>query len=271
MKFNDGKKLTDFMQKNTDKISVQGVKKIIAIASAKGGVGKSTIATNLAVLMANKGYNMALVDADIYGPSINYLMNLQGKPQIKNNLFIPQIANNVKCMSLGSILDDGIAGVWRGPMTNKILNQLIRTVDWQFDNNEVDFMIIDMPPGTGDIYLSLAQNFHLDGVILISTPQNVSIIDVKRSIDCFRKLNIDIIGLVQNMSFFEIAGEKKYLFGKDGAKKLAKDFDIRFLAEIPVEEQISNFGDNQEIAVNYLIESKFNKNLSQIIDILNEI
>lgn len=231
------KTLADFIREAPP---VLGVKKIIAVASAKGGVGKSTIACNLAVFLKNSGLNVALVDADIYGPSIPHLMGLKGKPDQENGLILPIISRGVKCISIGSMVDAAAAGIWRGPMVTKILHQLIRSVNWKSDGREVDVMIIDMPPGTGDVYLSVAEKFPLTGVVVVSTPQNLAVIDVVKSIDCFAKLKIPILGLVQNMSYLEIGGEKKYLFGRDGAKKLAAENNIKFLGEVPILQEISD-------------------------------
>lgn len=242
----DNKTLADFMQQIP---AVVGVKKIIAVASAKGGVGKSTIACNLAVSLKQSGLNVALVDADIYGPSIPHLMNLSDKPDQKDGLILPLMSHGVKCISIGSMVDPSAAGVWRGPMVTKILYQLIRSVNWKADKNEVDVMIIDMPPGTGDVYLSIAEKFPLSGVVVVSTPQSLSVIDVVKSIDCFAKLKIPILGIIQNMSYLEINGEKQFLFGQDGAKKLAKEMNINFLGEIPLIAQISNLSDDRKIAV----------------------
>ncbi|MDX2083289.1 MAG: Mrp/NBP35 family ATP-binding protein [Rickettsiales bacterium] len=237
------------MKEKTTITDVAGVKKIIAVASAKGGVGKSTIACNLAISLKQNGLNVALVDADIYGPSIPYLMNLSGKPEIVNGLFLPLLAYGVKCISIGSLIDQNAAGVWRGPMVTKILYQLIRSTNWQSDSKEVDVMIIDMPPGTGDVYLSMAEKFPLFGVIIVSTPQSLSVIDVVKSIDCFEKLKVPILGLIQNMSYLEIISEKnsekKYLFGFDGAKKLAEKSAIKFLGELPIMQEISDSGEKR--------------------------
>ncbi len=228
---------------------VNGVKKIIAVASAKGGVGKSTIACNLAVELQRNGQKVALVDADIYGPSIPHLMNLSGAPQIAEGLILPMISHNVKCISIGSLVDEKMAGVWRGPMVTKILHQLIRSVNWVFDGEEIDVMVIDMPPGTGDVYLSMAEKFPLSGVVIVSTPQSLSVIDVVKSIDCFNKLQVPVLGLIQNMSYLEVSGEKKYLFGKDGAKKLAENSNVKFLGELPIMQEISDSTEARKIAV----------------------
>lgn len=237
------------MKEKIEIAPVNGVKKIIAVASAKGGVGKSTIACNLALSLKQAGNKVALVDADIYGPSIPHLMNLSGTPQIAEGLILPMISHDIKCISIGSLVDEKMAGVWRGPMVTKILHQLIRSVNWVFDGNEVDVMVIDMPPGTGDVYLSMAEKFPLAGVIIVSTPQSLSVIDVVKSIDCFEKLKVPVLGLIQNMSYLEINGEKKYLFGKDGAKNLAEKSGIKFLGEIPILQEISDATEKRELFV----------------------
>lgn len=245
----------DRINKNNyvNKNSIKNVKKVIAVASAKGGVGKSTFAVNFALSLKKLGYKIAIVDADIYGPSIPLLMGLDSKPETKDNLIIPIISHGVKWISVGSIIKKDDAGLWRGSMVTKILLQLIYKINWYFDNQDIDYMIIDMPPGTGDIYLSLAQNFKIDGVVLISSPQSLSIIDVVRSIDCFKKLDIKILGLVQNLSYFEINNEKKYIFGKDKVKDIANKYNIEFLGEIPISEEISL---SSETAIPFVVQDQ---------------
>lgn len=243
---NNIEKTFDRVSEKKSASKVKAVKNIIAVASAKGGVGKSTIACNLALALQKSGKNVALLDADIYGPSISHLMNLQGEPEVKDGLMQPFISFGVKCMSVGSVIDKNSAGIWRGPMVTKILYQLINSVNWQSDGKEVDVMVIDMPPGTGDVYLSIAQNFAIDGVVIVSTPQSLAVIDVVKSVDCFHKLNIPIFGIIQNMSYLEVNGEKKYIFGCDGAKKMAKEIGVNFLGEIPILQEISDSSEIQK-------------------------
>ena len=266
MKFNDNKNLNDFI---SPKNHIKGVKKIFLIASAKGGVGKSTIASNLAQYLANKKLKIALVDADIYGPSIVNFFDIKQKPKLENNLFLPIVKNQVKIMSIASIIEENQAGVWRGPMVTKILHQLINLVNWSFDGDEIDVMIVDMPPGTGDVYLTMAERYFIDGVFLVSSPQNIAVIDLVKSIDCFRKLNIPISGLIQNLAFYEIDGQKKYLFGKDGAKDLARKHQIDFLGDIAIDENISKFCEEKKLFVNEYLNEEINRVFENILYKLN--
>lgn len=242
--FDDGKNLNDFINQIPD---VVGVKKIIAVSSAKGGVGKSTIACNLAIALKNQGLKVALVDGDIYGPSIPKLMKINDKASSKNNLILPAVKEDLKIISIGMLIDEKQAGVWRGPMVTKVLYQLIRSVNWQFDGKEVDIMVVDMPPGTGDVYLSMADKFPISGIVMVSTPQNIAVADLVKSIDCFNKLKIPILGLVQNMAFWQNGSNKQYLFGRDGAKDLAKKEGIDFLADIEILQEISDANENSDL------------------------
>jgi Mrp family chromosome partitioning ATPase len=171
------------------------------------------------VASANK--NVALVDADIYGPSVAHLLDLKDKPELKNNLLQPILKYGLKIISIANLVDANQAGIWRGPMVTKILYQLIRAVNWQADNKKVEVMIIDMPPGTGDVYLSMAEKFPIAGVVLVSTPQSIAVIDVVKSIDCFRKLNVPILGLIQNMSYLKINNESEFLIGIKSTSKFS--------------------------------------------------
>ena len=226
---------------NTQNI-VKGVKNIIVIASGKGGVGKSTVSVNLAISLKRLGYKIGLVDADIYGPSITHLMNLKGKPKTKNNLMIPIHSYGIDCISVGSLVEANKAAVWRGPMITKVLTQLISGSKW----NDIDYLIIDLPPGTGDVHLSLIQQFKPNGAILVSTPQKLSTIDVVKAIDMFQTLKTPILGIIQNMSYLlDKKGNKNYLFGKDNVKKMTKNLKLNFLGDIPISPTINQNNDDQ--------------------------
>lgn len=221
---------------------VPGIKKIILVASGKGGVGKSTVAVNLAVSMARAGYNIGILDADVYGPSIPKMLNLVGKPEVDEyKRLTPFTAGKLQAMSMGNLIADDRAAVWRGPMATKALYQLFHGVSW----NNVDYLVVDMPPGTGDIQLSLAENFPIAGAVMVSTPQEIALADVRKAMDMFRKVNIPILGIVENMSYFEDpdSGNRSYIFGKGGAEKLAESENIPFLGAIPLIEQIREGGD----------------------------
>lgn len=222
--------------------SVKGVKNVIVIASGKGGVGKSTVAVNLAISLKRIGYKIGIVDADIYGPSITYLMNLKGKPDSENGLMIPINNYGIDAISVGSIVDSSKASVWRGPMITKVLTQLISGTKWE----DIDYLIVDLPPGTGDVHLSLIQQFKPDGAILVSTPNNLSIIDVVKGVDMFKTLQVPILGVIQNMAYLEDeAGNKNYIFGKDLVKKMADDMSLSFLGDIPIDPKINQTNNDQ--------------------------
>ena len=214
--------------------------------------------------MAQSGKNVALVDADSYGPSVAHLLDLKDKPELKNNLLQPILKYGLKIISIANLVDANQAGIWRGPMVTKILYQLIRAVNWQADNKKVDVMIVDMPPGTGDVYLSMAEKFPIAGVVLVSTPQSMAIIDVVKSIDCFKKLKIPILGLIQNMSYLKINDEKKYIFGQDGAKKIDQEMNINFLGEIAIEPEISNACENKIPFIVSFVKDKINNEVLTI-------
>lgn len=228
--------------KNTEVLNrkqpVAGVKKIIAVASGKGGVGKSTIAYNLAKAAAAEGKKVGLLDADIYGPSIPHLLQLEGKPPFIDNKIIPHEKDGILCSSVGFIVDEKEATIWRGPMATKALHQLFRGCNWAV-NGELDVLFIDMPPGTGDIHLSIAQNYKIDGAVLVTTPKEIALLDVVKAARMFERVDIPVIGLIENMSYFEdAAGNKNYIFGQDGGKNLAKEMKIDLLSQVPISDDI---------------------------------
>ncbi len=227
-----------------------GVKNIIAIASGKGGVGKSTVAANLAVALAQTGAKVGLIDADIYGPSQPIMFNVQHE-----RLFVKEIEGRqvmepvekygVKLLSIGFLTDPNQAIVWRGPMASKALKQLFADADW----GELDYMLIDLPPGTGDIHLTLVSAVPVTGAVIVSTPQNVALADARKGIGMFvlPTINVPVLGLVENMAYFtpaELPDNKYYIFGKDGCKNLAEELSIPFLGQIPLVQSVCESGDN---------------------------
>jgi ATP-binding protein involved in chromosome partitioning len=228
---------------------LRGVKKIIAIASGKGGVGKSTISSNLAVALQLQGYKVGLIDADIYGPSIPIMFDVVNeKPTINpadgKNLIVPVESYGVKLLSIGFFADLNQAIVWRGPMASKALTQMFTETDW----GKLDYLLIDLPPGTGDIHLSLVQLVPLTGAVIVSTPQEVALADAKKGIEMFRlpSANVPILGLIENMAWFtpaELPNNKYYIFGKDGLSNLAEKMDLPILGQIPIVQSIREAGD----------------------------
>jgi ATP-binding protein involved in chromosome partitioning len=225
------------------------VKNIIGVASGKGGVGKSTVASNLALALVKLGAAVGLVDADIYGPSQTIMFDvIDAKPLIKEingvNKMIPVESFGVKLLSIGFFVDTSQALVWRGPMASKAVVQLFQEADW----GELDYMIIDLPPGTGDIHLSLVGAVPLNGVVIVSTPQFVALADAKKGVGMFQlpSINVPVLGIVENMAYFNPPDEPEkryYIFGKDGAKKLAEDLEVPLLGEIPLVQNICESGD----------------------------
>jgi ATP-binding protein involved in chromosome partitioning len=228
---------------------LSGVKNIIAVVSGKGGVGKSTVSANIALALAEGGASVGLMDADIYGPSVPIMFGVRGaRPMMKDidgkGYIVPLEKYGIKLMSIGLLVDEKNAVVWRGPMASSAIKQFVTEVDW----GPLDYLIIDMPPGTGDIHLTLMQTVPVTGVVIVTTPQAVALADAKKGIAMFgqAQINVPIIGLAENMAYFtpeELPNNKYYLFGKEGGKKLAEEYDLAFLGQIPLVQSIREGGD----------------------------
>lgn len=241
---------TSSVRKDDQKI-LSGVKNIIAVVSGKGGgVGKSTVSANLALALAEGGASVGLMDADIYGPSVPIMFGVRGeRPMMKDangkGMIIPLEKYGIKLMSIGLLVDEKNAVVWRGPMASSAIRQFVTDVDW----GELDYLVIDMPPGTGDIHLTLMQTVPVTGVVIVTTPQKVALADAKKGIAMFgqAQVNVPIIGLVENMAYFtpeELPDNKYYLFGKDGGKNLSEEYDLPFLGQVPLVQSIREGGDD---------------------------
>jgi len=224
-------------------ISIPGVKNVLAVASGKGGVGKSTASTNIALALKNTGAKVGLLDADIYGPSIPTMLGIEGPPQkTAENKLVPKEKFGLRVMSMGFLVSDDAPVVWRGPMVHGILQQFLGQVLW----DELDYLIVDMPPGTGDAQLTLTQSAPLAGAVIITTPQDVSLIDARRGLRMFEKVNVPVLGLIENMSFFVChkCDERHNIFRHGGGKMVSEELGIPFLGEIPIEPDIVLGGDS---------------------------
>ena len=229
--------------------AIPGIKNIIAVASGKGGVGKSTVTANLAVTLAKMGFNVGVLDADIYGPSMPIMFDVESEKPISitvdgRSKMKPIESYEVKILSIGFFTAPSQAVIWRGPMASKALNQMIFDADW----GELDFMLIDLPPGTGDIHLSIMQSLPITGAVVVSTPQAVALADAKKGVSMFLSdsINVPVLGIIENMAYFtpeELPNNKYYIFGKEGAKNLAEDLQVPFLGEVPIVQSIREAGD----------------------------
>ena len=242
-----------------------GTKFTIAISSAKGGVGKSTFATNLAIALKHIGCKVGLLDADIYGPSIPKMFGINEKPKSDGQKLDPIIKYDIQCMSIGFLTDQQTPMIWRGPMVTSAIRTFTQKVNWK----NLDFIIVDMPPGTGDTQLTFSQEIKIDGAIIVSTPQEVALLDVKRGIKMFDKLGVKILGLVDNMSYFIGDDNKKYkIFGEGGVRKTSEEFNKEFLGEIPINSEIGKANDNGKP----IVEEDPNCEISKIyLDFANKI
>ena len=230
--------------------TLSNIKNIIAVASGKGGVGKSTVAVNLAIGLAKKGASVGLIDADIYGPSVPMMFGVEGmRPRAFENAegktrIEPVEKHGIKLLSIGFFTDPNQPVPWRGPMASNAIKQLFNDADW----GELDYLVVDLPPGTGDIHITISQTYPITGAVIVTTPQNVALADAKKGVGMFlmESINVPLLGVVENMSYFtpaELPENKYYIFGKDGGKRLAEQFDVPFLGEIPMVQTISEGGD----------------------------
>ncbi len=229
--------------------TIPGMRNIIAIASGKGGVGKSTVTANLAVTLAKMGFSVGILDADIYGPSMPIMFDVENEKPISVTIdgkskMKPVESYEVKILSIGFFTAPSQAVIWRGPMASKALNQMIFDADW----GKLDFLLVDLPPGTGDIHLSIVQSLPINGVVVVSTPQAVALADAKKGVSMFtsESINVPVLGIIENMAYFtpeELPNNKYYIFGKEGAKNLADDLQVPFLGEVPIVQSIREAGD----------------------------
>ena len=229
-------------QQQQQNITLPNIKYKIAVASGKGGVGKSTVATNLAISLANAGSAVGLLDADAYGPSIPTMMGIQEQPKTSpERKIIPLVRHDIKLMSIGFMVPEEQAMIWRGPMLHGAIRQLLGDVDW----GELDYLIIDLPPGTGDVALSLTQALPLTGALIVTTPQDVALADVRRGVAMFERLGVPILGIIENMSYFLCphCNEKTEIFRADGGRNTSERFGVAFLGQIPLDAEVCTAGD----------------------------
>jgi ATP-binding protein involved in chromosome partitioning len=252
------------------KNKIIGVKKVIAISSGKGGVGKSTIAVNLSIALKNLKYNVGILDADIYGPSIPKMMGISEKPKSEDGInLIPIKKFDIQCMSIGFMVPEDTPMIWRGPMVASTIKTFTNKVLW----NNIDFLIIDMPPGTGDALLTFSQEIDIDGAIIITTPQDIAIIDVKRGIEMFKRTNVKILGIIENMtSFTSDDGIEHFIFGKDGAKNISDKLNIEIIEKLPIDIDLRKKSDEglplTEVMTNHKISKIFENIAKKIIKII---
>lgn len=222
------------------KLPIPGIKHIVAVASGKGGVGKSTIATNLAIALQRRGRKIGLMDADVYGPSLPTMMRVSGKPIANDqNQIIPKEAYNIKCMSMGFMVEDEEPIIWRGPMVMGVIKQFFQNVAW----GELDILVVDLPPGTGDAQLTMIQAVPISGAVIVTTPQKIAVLDAVRGVEMFKKLDVPLLGIVENMSYIEVEGVRAYPFGQGGGTNTASQYATPLLAQVPLEEGIRLGGD----------------------------
>lgn len=224
-----------------DKGAIPGVKNVIAVSSGKGGVGKSTVAVNLACALAATGAKVGILDADVYGPNVPLMLGARGQPQAVDKRIVPFEAHGLQMISMGLLVAEDQAVIWRGPMLHSAVRQFLFDVAWK----DLDYLIVDLPPGTGDAQLSLSQQAHLMGAVIVTTPQDVSVLDVKKAVRMFQTVNVPILGVVENMAWFQPPGsdERYHLFGEGGGKRIEQEFGMPLLGQIPIEIAVREGGD----------------------------
>ena len=227
--------------------AVPGVKNIIAVASGKGGVGKSTVSANLSLALSAAGAKVAVLDADIYGPSQPRMMGVTGKPDaLENKMLLPMIGHGMKIMSIGFLVEEDTPMIWRGPMVTQALEQMLRGTAWNNDGEEIDYLVIDLPPGTGDIQLTLSQKVPVSGAVIVTTPQDIALLDARKAYKMFEKVDVPIFGVIENMSTHVCTscGHEEAIFGENGAEKMAADYSLDVLGKIPLEMAIRELADS---------------------------
>ena len=251
------------------KTPVEGVKRIVAVNSGKGGVGKTTCSVNIAVSLANLGHKVGLLDADVTGPNVHQMLGIHQKPHITDEQKVQSLeAYGVKIISMGLLADPDQPTIWRGPMLDGVIKQFLRDVDW----GELDYLVVDMPPGTSDAQLTLCQNVPLDGTVIISTPQDVALMDARKGLLMFQKMKVPILGMVENMSFYECpkCSHREEIFSHGGAEKAAKELDLDFLGAIPIELKVRTGGDEGKpitaMDTNHPVSKAFKKIAENIVE-----
>ena len=250
------------------KLPINGVKKIIAISSAKGGVGKSTIAVNLAIALKKLNYKVGILDADIYGPSIPQMLGVSDKPKSEDSKnLIPIPKYGLQCMSIGFMVNQDTAMIWRGPMVISAIKTFTTNVLWE----NLDYLIIDLPPGTGDALLTFSQEIQIDGAVVISTPQEVALLDANRGIKMFQKTKVNILGIIENMgSFTSDDGKEHFIFGESGAQKMSENLNIDLLGTIPIEIKLREGADKGEPYMEFVNDSPTSKKILEIAKKISE-
>ncbi len=247
-----------------EKLVLPGVRNVLAVASGKGGVGKSTTAVNLALSMKQSGARVGLLDADVYGPSLPLLTGVQGRPQTTSNQrILPLEGYGLKLMSMGFFVTDDSPVIWRGPMVHGLIKQFLTDVAW----GELDYLVIDLPPGTGDAALTLTQLAPLSGAVIVTTANDLSIIDARKGLQMFNKVSVPVLGIVENMSYFappELPDKRYYLFGRDGGKRVAEELGVDFLGEVPIDPRMADYGDRGEPIVAVAPESESGRAFGEI-------